>query len=161
MDSQNSGGITEKLNRLDGLELELRPVEWLARSIWHQAGKTDPFDFDELYVMVGPSDEVVFSPPQGVGHVNLRSKLDELLSRTLEANGVLDDLSELIKHPVMRVNRLAAVIKLVRALCFYFEKVRVHGFDFPETFRLGALNWHRRLSTITTQMRGRRRKSYV
>jgi hypothetical protein len=115
--SRNSEWIKEKLEILDRLEQELKPVEWLAQSVWRQAGKMGLFDFDELYGMVGPSDEVKCGPFE---RFNLRSKLDELLSRILDANDILGDLSALIDFPVMRVNRLSSVIKLVRTFLFIY-----------------------------------------
>jgi hypothetical protein len=70
---------TKELEYLHRLERELEPVEWLAQCVWQQAWKDGPFDFDVVYAMVGPSDEVAFSRHE---RANLRSKLDELLSRT-------------------------------------------------------------------------------
>ncbi len=131
---------TKKLEYLRRLERELKPVEWLAQCVWQQAGKDGPFDFDVVYTMAGPSDKVAFGPGK---HAHLRSKLDELLSRTLDANETVDTLSHQIDFPTMKVNRLSSTITLVRAFCFSFAKTRVHGLDLLETFCLGRYNWHR------------------
>jgi len=132
---------TKKLEYLHRLERELEPVEWLAQCVWKQAGKDGPFDFDEVYAMVGPSDEVAFSRHE---RANLRSKLDELLSRTLDANEIVDTLlPRQVNIPTVKVNRLSSTIVLVRAFCFSFAKTRVHGLDLLETFCLGRYNWHR------------------
>ena len=115
---------TKKLEYLHRLERELEPVEWLAQCVWKQAGKDGPFDFDEVYAMVGPSDEVAFSRHE---RANLRSKLDELLSRTLDANETVDTLSHQIDFPTMKVNRLSSTIILVCAFCFSLRKLVFMG----------------------------------
>jgi len=134
---------TKKLEYLHRLERELEPVEWLAQFVWQQAGKDGSFDFDEVYTMVGPSDEVVFSRHE---RANLRSKLDELLSRTLDANEIVDTLlppGRQVNIPTVKLNRLSSTIILVRAFCFSFAKTRVHGLDLLDTFCLGHYNRHR------------------
>jgi len=97
--------LREKLDLLRMLEQELKPVEWLAQGLWYEAGKTGPFDFDELYTVVGPLDDIAIDPPsQADERLNVRSKLDELLSRTFEVNEIADNLSALIQMPAVRSN---------------------------------------------------------
>ena len=158
------GWLNRKLDKLRGLEQELRPVEWLAQCVWCEAGKTDlPFDFDDLYGMVGPSDNVVFGPfgPDEGPSLQVRPKLDELFSRNLDANEVQDELCALTDPPNIRGNRLSSAIELVLASCFSFAKTHVHGLDPLETLRLGPLDRHRQLCTRSTPMRRRRRRSHV
>ena len=97
--------LREKLDLLRMLEQELKPVEWSAQGLWYEAGKTGPFDFDELYTVVGPLDDIAIDPPsQADERLNVRSKLDELLSRTFEVNEIADNLGALIQMPAVRSN---------------------------------------------------------
>jgi len=114
------------LDELRKLEQKLKHAEWLAQCVWYEAGKTGPFDFDDLYEMVGPLDVVAFGPLQ---RYNLRSKLDALLSDTLTANELEDKLGSLIDLPAtgVSVNRSSPAIKLVRAFCFSFPNTLFIG----------------------------------
>ena len=118
--------LSGKLGLLRMLEQELKPVEWLAQGLWYEAGKTGPFDFDELYAIVGPSDDIAVDPPsQADERLNVRSKLDELLSRTLEVNEIVDKLklSALIQKPAVRLNCSSSTVKLVSTVLFSFTEL--------------------------------------
>ncbi len=159
---------SRRVEELRVLDEELKHLEWLATCVWNEAGKTDLWDFDELYAMVGSSDEVAFSPPQADERLSLRSKLDELYSRTFDANDIIDNIIDRIGlpdrfDPSQRRKAVKPAISLVRAraFCFLFAKTRVHGLDLPETHRLGPLNWPERISTSSAQRPRRRRRSHV
>ena len=117
--------LRAKLHLLHLLEQELRPVEWLAQGLWYEAGKTGPFDFDKLYYTIaGPSDDIAMDPSSQVDErLNVHSKLDELLSRTLEANEIADNVSALIQKPALRLKRLSSAVKLVSTVLFSFSKL--------------------------------------
>lgn len=117
--------LSGKLDLLRMLEQELKPVEWLAQRLWFEVGKTGPFDFDELYAIIGPLDDIVVNPPSHADErLNARSKLDELLSRTLEVNQIVDklDLSAPIPKPAVRLNCSSSTVKLVSAVLFSFTE---------------------------------------
>jgi hypothetical protein len=72
------------MDKLRTLEKGIEPFEWVVQCVLQQAGKEGRFDFDELYAMVGPADVVAFGPGDSEP-LNLRSNLDEILSRNLDA----------------------------------------------------------------------------
>ena len=116
--------LSGKVDLLRMLEQELKPVEWLAQGLWYKAGKTGPFDFDELYMIVGPSDDIAMDPPsQADERLNIRSKLDELLSRNFEVNEITDNLGALIQKPAVRLNHLSSAVNSVSAVLFSFAKM--------------------------------------
>jgi hypothetical protein len=118
------------MESLHRLECELEPVEWLAQCIWQQAGKDGCFDFDEVYTIVGPLDQVVFGLDQPV---NLHSKLDELLSCMLDINKTVDGLLSLPRN-MPRDNIYHGLrITLVRIFSFLFAKTCAHGLDLLAT----------------------------
>ena len=117
--------LSGKVDLLRMLEQELKPVEWLAQALWYEAGKTGPFDFDELYTIVGPSDDIAMDPPSEADErPNVRSKLDEHLMRSFEANEIADNLSALIPMPVVGLKRLSSPVRSVsaQAVLFSFAK---------------------------------------
>ena len=120
----------EKLDELRELEQVLKHAEWLAQCVWYEAGRTGPFDFDDLYEMVGPLDDVAFGPPQANERYNLRSKLDDLLSNTLTANELEDKLHPLLDPPATGEKRSSPAIELVRAFCFSFPQTVFIDFSF-------------------------------
>lgn len=126
--------LSGKVDLLRTLEQELEPVEWLAQGLWYEAGKTGPFDFDELYTIVGPSDDIAMDPPSEADkRPNVRSKLDEHLLRSFEANEIKDNLSALIQMPAVGLKRLSSAVRSVsaQAVLFSFAKKNVYGLGLP------------------------------
>ena len=118
------------MESLHRLERKLEPVEWLAQCVWQQAGKDGHFDFDEVYTMVGPSDQVAFGSDQPV---NLHSKLDELLSCMLDVNKTVDGLLSLPRNMPRDNVYHGSRITLVHIFSFLFAKTCAHGLDLLAT----------------------------
>lgn len=117
----------------------------MAQSIWEKAGRAERYDLDELYGMVWPTGDIAMIPPSEIEErSNTRSKLDDLLSRTMDINKVMDELSMMIQKPAItaRVNRVA--VRLVRAIHHPLVVSKtIHALSFPGTLLLGRRHRHR------------------